>query len=123
MEGWDEFYELYKKTNRRSMRWDNVYQKTMALYNTNIRLKLKNLPKINILRQDVEGCLDLLGAIYEYRTCPDVEVYMAKNHDLEHQRSYVESLWNEFSKNSPEKMADLMYEMFNDIDALFGGDK
>jgi hypothetical protein len=119
-DGFQEFINLYKNFNRKSFRWDNLYEKSLALYNTSIRKKVSKLSPTNKFREEITGCLDLLNAIYEYRRCPDMEVYLARYPDMEFQRKHIDLLWKELELKTPEEMNMMVRDMFREIDMCFG---
>lgn len=124
MEAWNEFSKMRRQRKLSKMPSqlpENTYTNLLTLYRSRIRRKIATLPSINQARQEVEQCLDLLGAILEYRKEPDREELIAKDPTFEPQRVYINQLWDEFEKNSPDDMYELVNQMFREIDGFLGG--
>lgn len=120
--GWEEFFNMYQKSTRRSFRFDNMYEKLLALYNTSVRKKISSWSRTSQKRQDIEQSLDLLNAVFEYRRNPDMELFLRKNQDLEEQRQFVHQLWREFRNNTEDDFYRIISDMFKDIDRGLGND-
>lgn len=122
MDSFDEFNELRKIRRFKPVIPNNPYKALLTTYRSRLQKKINALPRINNVRQEVEQCLDLLGAIFEFRKEPDTEEFLSKDPQFETQRVHVEQLWNEFKKNDPNEMYELIKQMFEDIDKALGGD-
>lgn len=120
-DGFDEFMKEYKKINKKGIRWDNVAEKCQRMYHASIRKKLRKLPKLNATRLEVEQCLDLLGAIFEYRKQPNLDIFLLDHPELLHQKKYAIQLWHEFSTKSQEEMSIMVKEMLDEIDLHLEG--
>jgi len=123
MEAWNEFSNMRRQRKLSKMPSqlpENTYTNLLTLYISRIRRKVGSLPHTDKVRQEVEQCLDLLGAILEYRKEPDREELIVKNPTFEPQRVYINQLWGEFEKNSPDDMYGLVNQMFKEIDDFLG---
>ncbi len=121
-DAWNEFYDEYKKQNksRRTNSVEKAYERLLTQYRASVRRKSRKLPALNNTRLEVDQCLDLLGAIFEYRKCPNMDEYLMSNEAMVAQTVYVEQLWAEFNKNTPDEMYDLISSMMVEIEGHLG---
>lgn len=121
-DGWEEFFTEYKnQLPRRAIRWDRVSETLLQQYVTHIHKRISRLPSINNTKQEVIQCLDLIKAIYAYRSNPDSDLYLKTHPELGTQEEYLRILWSTFKSSTQDEIFNMISGMFIEIEAHLQG--